>query len=149
MYLLGHIAISYFSVKIYTRFKKVEYNLPLVFILSVLPDIDIIFHRFIVHRGPTHSIIVMTLAFIPFYLIYRKGSPYYVALLSHSLIGDYFTSYGIQLFWPITKNWFRAPSQFLLTGRLLIITELALFLLMLTHWAYTSRKWVRWARAES
>jgi len=140
MYPLGHIAISYFLVNLYTRFKKVEYSLPLVLFISVLPDIDIIFYGFIVHRGPTHSIIIMTLAFIPFYLIFRKGGPYYVALLSHSLIGDYFTAYGIQLFWPITKNWFRAPSPLLLTGRMVMIAEVALFLLMLTHWAYTNRK---------
>ena len=140
MYPLGHFAISYFLVNILKRFHKEEYNLPAVLIASILPDIDIIFHRYIVHRGPTHSIITMTLAFIPVYLYFRKGIPYYVSLLSHSLIGDYFTAYGTQLLWPITNNWYRAPSQLIINGRELIITESALFITMLIHIIYTKRK---------
>jgi membrane-bound metal-dependent hydrolase YbcI (DUF457 family) len=140
MYPLGHFAISYFLVNFLKRFNKEEYNLPLVLIASVLPDIDIIFHRYIVHRGPTHSIITMTLVFIPVYLYFRKGIPYYVSLLSHSLIGDYFTAYGTQLFWPFTDNWYRAPSQLMINGGAVMITELSLFILMLIHLIYTNRK---------
>ena len=140
MYPLGHFAISYFLVNILKRFNKEEYNLPAVLITSILPDIDIIFHRYIVHRGPTHSIITMTLTFIPVYLYFHKGTPYYVSLLSHSLIGDYFTAYGTQLFWPVTNNWYRAPSQLIINERELIITESTLFILMLIHLTYTKRK---------
>ncbi len=40
---------------------------------------------------------------IPFFVIYRKKTiPYYAALLSHILIGDFFTG-GIQLFWPLSQ----------------------------------------------
>jgi membrane-bound metal-dependent hydrolase YbcI (DUF457 family) len=39
---------------------------------------------------------------IPFFIVYRKTAvPYFVALLSHSLIGDFFTG-GTQLFWPFS-----------------------------------------------
>lgn len=149
MYPLGHFAISYFLVNILKRFNKENYNLPAVLIASVLPDIDIIFYRYIVHRGPTHSIITMTLAFIPVYLYFHKGIPYYVSLLSHSLIGDYFTAYGTQLFWPVTNNWYRAPSQLIINGRELIITESALFILMLIHLIYTKRKNARTQKAKA
>jgi hypothetical protein len=43
---------------------------------------------------------------IPFFIVYKKQAvPYYVALLSHSLIGDFFTG-GLELFWPVSQNWF-------------------------------------------
>ena len=39
---------------------------------------------------------------IPFFIVYRKTAiPYFAALLSHSLIGDFFTG-GTQLFWPFS-----------------------------------------------
>ena len=43
---------------------------------------------------------------IPFFVIYRKQAiPYYAALLSHILIGDFFTG-GAQLFWPLSQSQF-------------------------------------------
>jgi len=43
---------------------------------------------------------------IPFLIRYRKQViPYYIALLSHSLIGDLFTG-GFEMLWPISQRWF-------------------------------------------
>ncbi len=58
------------------------------------------------HRLITHSLITYKVALVPFLVVYRKQAiPYYAALLTHSLIGDFFTG-GLGLFWPITGNWY-------------------------------------------
>ena len=115
---------------------KEEYSLPFILTVSILPDVDLLFKEYIVHRGPTHSVVTMTLLFVPIYLYLRRGLPYYVILLSHSLIGDYFTGNGVQLFWPLTMAWYKAPRTMLLTGLTHAYVELALSVLMLIHIAY-------------
>jgi hypothetical protein len=63
---------------------------------------------------------------IPLFAIYRKQAiPYYAALLSHVLIGDFFTG-GIQLFWPLSNGWFGA-TDFTVHSLPIVITEFALF----------------------
>ena len=133
MYPFGHFALGYFIAIYLNRYIKEDTFLPLVLLASILPDIDIFFSQYIVHRGPTHSIITMSLLFIPFYIIYRKGFTLLAAVYSHSLIGDYITARGIQLFWPLTDNWYRAPPQFHLNGHETIIIESILFVIMLIH----------------
>ena len=89
---------------------KVNLNIPLILVLSVIPDIDILFEFLLkseIHRGPTHSIIIAALVFIPFFVLYRqKAVPYFAALLSHSLIGDFLIGGQLQLLWPLSTNEF-------------------------------------------
>lgn len=74
--------------------------------LSVVPDIDLLI-PFIEHRGPTHSIITSLIIFVPIFAIYhKKATPYLIAMIQHSLIGDYIAGGGIQLLWPITTQHF-------------------------------------------
>ena len=93
---------------------KVNFNIPLVLVLSILPDSDIIFQFLFgsnIHRGPTHSIVVAILVFIPVFIIYRKkATPYFAALASHSLLGDFFIGGQIQLFWPLSTREFGLPE---------------------------------------
>jgi membrane-bound metal-dependent hydrolase YbcI (DUF457 family) len=99
--------------------------------VSILPDIDLLLGiqdpSFFMHRGVTHSFITFTLILLPFLIIYGKRAlPYYVAAVSHSLIGDFFTG-GIEFFWPITQNWY--GNLWLPVGSLAdSITEIVLFL---------------------
>ena len=80
------------------------------------------------HRGPTHSIITITLLMVPFFVFYRKEAiPYFAALLSHILIGDFFTG-GIELLWPLSEGWF-GMLNFDVASMPIAITELVLFLL--------------------
>ena len=103
--------------------------MPLLFAASVLPDVDLLL-PFIQHRGPTHSIITITFLAIPFFVVYRKkATPYYAALLSHILIGDFFTG-GIELFWPLSNNMFGALN-FEVSSLPIALTELSLFLFTL------------------
>jgi len=103
-YAVGHLSLGYIISKSASKVLRTEINLPLIFTLSVIPDIDILI-PFIEHRGPTHSILAMLIIFIPVFILYGKRvAPYLLALIQHPLIGDYFVGGKIQLFWPITTN---------------------------------------------
>lgn len=105
MFAVGHLAIGYLSAKASQKLLKTDINLPLIFFLSLIPDVDLLIPD-LVHRGITHSIIVLTLMFTPIFLLYRKNSiPYFVAITQHPLVGDFFTG-RTQIFWPLTSNWY-------------------------------------------
>jgi len=107
------MALAYLLGKASGKLFKVSFNIPLVLVLSILPDIDIIFDfilRSEVHRGPTHSVIMALLVFIPFFVLYRKKAvPYFTALLSHSLIADFLIGGQLQLLWPLSSREFGFP----------------------------------------
>ena len=102
------MALAYLLGKAFAKLLKVNLNVPLILVLSVIPDIDIIFDFLLkteIHRGPTHSIIMAILVFIPFFVLYRqKAVPYFTALASHSLIGDFVIGGQVQLLWPLSTN---------------------------------------------
>ncbi len=101
------MALAYLLGKASAKPLKININIPLILVLSVIPDIDLLFMGLIPHRGPTHSVITAILVFIPVFILYRqKAVPYFIALLSHSLIGDFFIAGQLQLFWPFTQQEF-------------------------------------------
>ncbi len=109
---VGHMALGYLLGKACAKLLKVNINIPLILVLSVIPDIDILFGFLLnseIHRGPTHSIIVAIVVFIPFFVLYRqKAVPYFAALASHSLIGDFLIGGQLQLLWPLSTSEFGA-----------------------------------------
>jgi membrane-bound metal-dependent hydrolase YbcI (DUF457 family) len=103
------MAFGYFSSRASSSLLKTKLNIPLVLMLSVLPDADILLHGvpFIQHRGATHSILSALIVFAPFFIIYRKQTvPYFVAFVQHGLVGDYIAGGRVQLFWPVTQMYF-------------------------------------------
>jgi membrane-bound metal-dependent hydrolase YbcI (DUF457 family) len=83
----------------------VSVNVPLIFALSIIPDVDILFKPLIEHRGATHSIIVLSIVFLPFLAVYRKRAiPYFLSIASHPLIGDFFMGGNIKLLWPLSNG---------------------------------------------
>jgi len=108
LFAVGHMAIAYLLGKGSSKSLRVKLNIPILLVLSILPDVDIIYDFLTgsgIHRGPTHSIVVAAIAFIPLFLIYRKKAiPYFLALISHPLIGDFFIGGKLQLFWPLSTN---------------------------------------------
>ena len=108
MFAVGHMAIAYLLGKGTSKGLRLKLNIPILLVLSILPDIDIIYDFLTgsaIHRGPTHSIIVAALAFIPIFVIFRKKAiPYFLALISHPLIGDFLVGGRLQLFWPLSTN---------------------------------------------
>ena len=106
MFAVGHMAIAYLLGKGSSKALRINVNIPFLLVLSILPDVDIIFDFLTgseMHRGPTHSIVVALIAFLPLFIIYRKKAiPYFLGLISHPLIGDFLTGGRLQLFWPFS-----------------------------------------------
>jgi membrane-bound metal-dependent hydrolase YbcI (DUF457 family) len=135
MFAIGHFALGFLTGKGSSKALKTKINLPLLLAVSVIPDIDLLLEivnpTVFMHRGLTHSLVTFTVLMIPFFIIYRRQAiPYYAALLSHSLIGDFFTG-GVGLFWPLSQHWF--GNEWMPIGGLAdVIAELALFVIATT-----------------
>lgn len=130
MLLLGHIALGYITGKIVSKATDQSINIPVIWILSLLPDIDSLIPG-LQHRGPTHSIIVALIIFTPIFIIAsRKAAPYFAALASHSLIGDYLTG-KTQLFWPLSLEWLEYERSMRMGSTLELSIEFALFAVMI------------------
>jgi membrane-bound metal-dependent hydrolase YbcI (DUF457 family) len=109
------MALAYLLGKGSSKAPRIKLNIPILLVLSILPDTDIILDFLTgakIHRGPTHSIVVAAIAFSPIFIIYRKKAiPYFLALISHPLIGDFFIGGGqLQLFWLLSTNEFGLHS---------------------------------------
>jgi membrane-bound metal-dependent hydrolase YbcI (DUF457 family) len=133
LYPIGHFALGYFSAKLGEKITKKQFNIYLVCFLSILPDFDIFFPFFLVHRGVTHSFITTSIIFIPLILLNKKTIPYYLSILSHSLIGDYFTSYGIKLFWPMSNEYYKFFITLSLNNPIEYMVETFLIILMISN----------------
>jgi len=97
MYAVGHFALGYLTGKLAAKSLDVNINLPLLFLASVFPDIDILIPG-LEHRGPLHSVILFCLIFLPIFAIYKKrAAPYFVAVIQHIIIGDYLIGGDLQL----------------------------------------------------
>jgi hypothetical protein len=104
MYAVGHFALGYLTGKLTAKSLNVNLNLPLLFLASVFPDIDIIIPG-LIHRGPLHSAILFCILFIPVFAIFRKSAaPYFIAVIQHIVIGDYFIGGQLQLLWPLMPD---------------------------------------------
>ena len=110
MFAVGHMSIAYLLGKGSSKALHTSINIPTLLVLSILPDIDIIYGFLTgveIHRGPTHSIVFALLVFIPFFIVYRKKAvPYFLALISHSFIGDFIVGGQLELLWPFTTQQF-------------------------------------------
>ena len=105
MYAVGHFALGYITGKTVSKATKTNISLPLIFTLSILPDIDLILIPRL-HRGPTHSLILLAVASIPFLILWRlKAVPYLAAYAQHLLIGDLIAG-STQYLWPISLEEF-------------------------------------------
>lgn len=103
---VGHFALGYILSKstAHAIKSKAKLNIPIVLMLSVIPDIDILI-PYVQHRGPFHSVVIATIAFIPLFAFYRRNAlSYFVALIQHSLVGDYIAGGQVQVFWPLTQQ---------------------------------------------
>jgi membrane-bound metal-dependent hydrolase YbcI (DUF457 family) len=139
MFSVGHLALGYLSGRTSSKLLNVQVNIPILFLVSVLPDIDLLIPG-LEHRGPTHSLIVFFLLFLPAIKTYGKGAiPYLIALVQHSLVGDYLTG-GVQTFWPITTNWYGTGIS--ISSLTNISLEWIIFLASLTLMFKTKDAWM-------
>jgi membrane-bound metal-dependent hydrolase YbcI (DUF457 family) len=133
LFAVGHLALGHILGYTTSKTLKTNINLPLILVLSIIPDIDLLIPQ-IQHRGPTHSIITATVIFIPLFIIYKqKTTPYFTALIQHSLIGDFISGGKVQLLWPITTQHYgmqigiRSPAN--IPAELILFTTSIIILL--------------------
>jgi len=141
MYAVGHLALGYLTGKATSKLLNVNVNIPLLFLASIIPDIDLLIPG-LQHRGPTHSLIISILIFIPVITYYgKKAIPYFVAFAQHSLIGDYLTSGGIQLLWPLNSiHYYGLAIE--VTSLTNILLEWIFFLISFTVLLKTRDAWI-------
>lgn len=134
MFAVGHMSLGYLLGKGSSLGLRVKVNVPLVMVLSLIPDVDIIYDYLTgaqIHRGPTHSVVVAVVAFVPFFVVYgRRAFPYFLALVSHSVFGDLLGG-GVQLLWPVSNARFGLPVYFSVFSVVSVVSELVLFVLAL------------------
>jgi len=99
-------------------------------VASVIPDIDLLIPG-LEHRGLTHSLIFPFILFLPVFVLYGKRStPYFVALIQHSILGDFLIGGSAQLLWPVTLEWYGVGIA--LTSLAGVFLEWTFFLASLT-----------------
>lgn len=131
MFAVGHMALAYLLGKSSAKLLKANLNIPLIMVLSIVPDADILLEPLGLcglHRGPTHSLITALIIFIPFFALYRrKAVPYFLALISHSLISDFLIGGQLMLFWPLSSALFGLHDYVNIWSPVNIALESALF----------------------
>ncbi len=126
MFAVGHMALAYLLGKGSAKFLGVDLNVPLVMMLALVPDGDLLILPDM-HRGPVHSIIVAFLAFLPLFAIYRKKAvPYFLGLVSHAVIADFIAGGELALLWPLTEAQF-GLTTIAIDSVINVTLELALF----------------------
>ena len=70
----------------------------------------------------------------------KKATPYFIALIQHSILGDYLTDEGIQLLWPATTRWY--GTGITITSPTNILIEWTFFLTSLTIMLKAKDMWV-------
>jgi inner membrane protein len=117
-------------------------------VLGTMPDLDVFFPHddpvssYVLHRGPTHSLIIQGLAtplfaepLVRFLEKFRdrRWTAYlmvYLVFATHALL-DAMTVYGTKLLWPLTNHPFGVGSMFIIdplyTLPLLVVAVWALF----------------------
>ncbi|MEM0442303.1 MAG: metal-dependent hydrolase [Candidatus Nitrosocaldus sp.] len=101
MLLVGHAVWAYVIARSLSSVLNVRINPYLVMLLGMVPDVDILLQEYIRHRSITHSIIFWSIAFIPFFIVYRKRSiPYFTAVVQHIMLGDVIVA-STNILWPL------------------------------------------------
>lgn len=131
MFAVGHLALGYLTGKAVSKLLKTDVNLPVLFLFSMLPDVDLLIPG-LGHRGITHSVIIFFMLFFLAFVFYGKeATPYFIALVQHPILGDYLTGGGgIQLLWPLSAQWYGPTVQ--IASLTNIVFEWVLFLTFLT-----------------
>lgn len=130
MYAVGHISLGYLTAKLLNKATKQNLNIPAIWTLSLIHDIDLLIPG-LQHRGPTHSIILITIVFAPLLIAKKeKVAPYFIATAIHPFV-DYMTKGGAQLFWPLSHQWIQYKNAMSMISTIETNIELTLFLTLI------------------
>ena len=134
MYPLGHMALGYFSARAARSVTRGNFNLFLVWFISVSPDFDLLIPS-LTHRGSPHSLVAVLIFAVPVLLLRREWLPYVAGLGSHALIADLIagTNYtpGSMLFWPFSSSFVGIGVYLRMGSAVEVGLELVLFALMI------------------
>ena len=72
MFAVRHLALGYLTGRVGGRLLNVNPNIFLLLLASVMPNIDLLTSG-LEHRGPTHSLIIFLVLFIPAFLLQGKN----------------------------------------------------------------------------
>ncbi len=140
---VGHLALGYLTGKAASKLLDVKINVAFLFLASILPDADLLLG--LDHRGPTHSLLVYAVMFVPVFWAYGKQAvPFFVALAQHSLLGDLLTGGGVQVLWPAFSEWYGA--QLKVTSFFNISLEWVVFLMAMAFFLKTRDAWSLYER---
>jgi membrane-bound metal-dependent hydrolase YbcI (DUF457 family) len=118
---LGHVAIGLAANELASETRAPLGRLKvivLIFILSNLPDVDIVigllwhWNGCAFHRGPTHSLLFAILAALFYVRLSRRSSFFptmsvracFLIVLSHVLADYFLTNSAVSLFWPLETH---------------------------------------------
>lgn len=155
MFAVGHMSIAYLLGKASSKALHTKINIPILLVLSILPDTDILYDLVTgaqIHRGPTHSIVAAFLVFIPVFIyLGKRAVPYFLALISHSLLADFFIGGDLQLLWPLSSNVFGFHElggyYVSILSSINMVTEMLLFIIAMLV-LYRSGDWKVFFKAD-
>src|SRR3989442_5479541 len=103
LFLLGHMCWGYIIGKATSSAFHVKVNPYLLLFLGAIPDVDLLLGIFgIQHRTWTHSILIWSIIFVPFFIKYRATAlPYFVSVIQHIAFGDTVVGRNTP-FWPLS-----------------------------------------------
>ena len=103
LFLLGHMVWGYVIGKATSSALHVRVNPYLLLFLGAIPDVDLLLGIFgIQHRTWTHSILIWSIIFVPFFIKYRATAlPYFVSVIQHIAFGDSIVGRNTP-FWPLS-----------------------------------------------
>lgn len=90
MYFAGHMAMGYLVGKVAAKRLNLKVSGNVLFVMSILPDIDIFLSGLIEHGTAMHSFTFWSLPFLVSAIFFgaRRVLPYWLALIVHFLLGD-------------------------------------------------------------
>lgn len=146
------MALGYFSARATRSVTRGNFNLFLVWFISVSPDIDVLIPS-LIHRGPTHSLVAILIFAVPVLLLRREWLPYVASFGSHALIGDLITGTrgtpGSMLFWPISSRFVNVGGYIRMGSGIEVKLEIFLFAVMIIVFLWDSRTRFRRALEET
>lgn len=101
---IGHLAWGYLAGRSSSQALRVEAKALVLLVVAILPDLDTLLR--LAHRGPTHSLLLVIVAFtLAFARWGWRVIPYFAALAQHGLT-DALDPMGAQLLWPVAQTYY-------------------------------------------
>lgn len=102
MMLVGHLGLCGIFIYLFYRWNIRNFSIPLALFFSILPDLDVIMSLllpFIVHKTITHSLLILIVFVITFFILRNKLIIVYSVFYLTHFLGDIIIE-KVNLFFP-------------------------------------------------